>query len=73
MQVFVLSHGLKFCLTPKSNLEELNEDLKEIEIDFRLIEYLRIKQYWWLLNKNKTKFFPNQDNYSELKTFFIIL
>ena len=40
----LLKLGLKFCPTPKSNIE-LRKDLKEFERKFRLIEIFKNKRY----------------------------
>ena len=43
-QINFLKLGLKFCLTPKSNIGELKNDLKEFEIKCRLIEKFNNKK-----------------------------
>ena len=70
-QINLLKLGLKFCPTPKSNIEELKKDLKEFERKFRLIEKFRNqKDTDDSLVKNKTKFFPDKNNNSEQNIFF---
>ena len=43
-QINVLKLGLKFCPTPRSNIRELEKDLKGFERELRPIEILKIKK-----------------------------
>ena len=67
----LLKLGLKFYPTSRSNIGELKKDLQEFERKFRLIEIFKnTNDRDTSLIKNKTKFFSDQNNYSELNTFF---
>ena len=73
-QLNLLKIGLEFCPTTKINIGKLKKEIKEFERKFRLIENSKIKKSTddSLVN-NKTKFFPDKNNNSELNTFFVKL
>ena len=66
-----MKQALRFCSTPKGNQGELTREFEEFERKFRLIEEFNNKENTDdSQEKNKSKFFPDQDNNRELNTFF---
>ena len=69
-QIDLLKLGLKFCPTPKSNITELKEDVKDSERKVRLKELFGNKENKDdSLVKNKSKFQPTKGN-KDIDTFF---
>ena len=69
-QIDLLKLGLKFCPTPKSNITELKEDVKDFERKVRLKELFGNKENKDdSLVKNKSKFQPTKGN-KDIDTFF---
>ena len=61
----------KILSTLESYLGELKRDIKKFEWQFRLIEKFHMKENTDNSQvKNKSNFFPDKDNNSELNTFF---
>ena len=70
-QIDVLKLGLKFCPTPKSNIPELKEDLREFERKCKLVEkFNNLEDKDDSLVKNKSKFCPSKGSNGELDSVF---